>query len=114
VRSLSSFLKEIAASAGFVPVSDGDRKQKKNIARNTNQDVVLFKDFLRQTNLQKLGELTPHELDSSLKTFIISLRKYGELVVNHHFYLPQASKKDKVSEDEKLSPLPDQQYFARN
>ena len=77
---LCSFINEMAASR-FVNVSDEDISQfleeneNKNTARKTSQDVALFKTFLRERKLNDPEELTPLQLDASLRQFIVSVRK---------------------------------------
>ncbi|XP_067030910.1 uncharacterized protein KIAA1958-like [Acropora muricata] len=69
------------AAARFVNVSDEDISQfleeneNKNTARKTSQDVALFKTFLTERKLNDPEELTPLQLDASLRQFIISVRK---------------------------------------
>ena len=68
-------------SVRFVNVSDADISQfleeneNKNTARKTSQDVALFKTFLREGKLNDPEELTPLQLDASLRQFIVSVRK---------------------------------------
>ena len=52
--------------------------KNKNTARKTSQDVALFKTFLRERKLNEpadLEELTPLQLDTSLRQFVLSVRK---------------------------------------
>ena len=65
----------------FVNVSDQDISQfleeneNKNTARKTSQDVALLKNFLRERKVNDPEELTPLQLDASLRQFIVSVRK---------------------------------------
>ena len=69
------------AASRFVNVSDEDISQfleeneNKNTARKTSQDVALFKNFLRERKVNDPEELTPLQLDASLRQFIVSVRK---------------------------------------
>ena len=69
------------AAARFVNVSDEDISQfleeneNKNAARKTSQDVALFKTFLTERKLNDPEELTPLQLDASLRQFIISVHR---------------------------------------
>ena len=69
------------AAARFVNVSDEDISQfleeneNKNTARKPSQNVALFKTFLTDRKLNDPEELTPLQLDASLRQFIISVRK---------------------------------------
>ena len=80
VRIYYSFVNEMA-DARFVNVSDEDisqfleEKENKSTARKTSQDVTLFKTFLTERKLNDPEELTPLQLDASLRQFIISVRK---------------------------------------
>ena len=50
-------------------------KTRTRTARKTSQDVALFKTFLREGKLNDPGELTPLQLDASVRQFIVSVRK---------------------------------------
>ena len=69
------------AAARFVNVSDEDISQfleeneKTNTARKTSQDIALFMTFLTERKLNDPEELTPLQLDASLRQFINSVRK---------------------------------------
>ena len=70
------------ATSRFVNVSDEDISQfleeneNKNTARKTSsQDVALVKTFLRERKLNDPEELTPLQLDASLRQFRVSVRK---------------------------------------
>ena len=57
----------------YFPVSGRERKQEHG--KKTSQDVALFKTFLREGKLNDPEELTPLQLDASLRQFIVSVRK---------------------------------------
>ena len=69
------------AALRFVNVSDEDISQfleeneNKSTERKTSEDVALFKTFLWERKLNDPGELTPLQLDASLRQFIVSVRK---------------------------------------
>ena len=52
-----------------------EENENKNTARKTSQDIALLKTFLREWQQNDPEELTPLQLDASLRQFIVSVRK---------------------------------------
>ena len=52
-----------------------EESEKQETARKTSQDVALFETFLRERKLNDPEELTPLQLDASLRQFVLSVRK---------------------------------------
>ena len=74
--------KNMATSSRFVALNDDDinklvnEKDSKNTVRGIKRSVQLFREFLLEKKISSnFDELLPEDLNSYLKSFVVSLRK---------------------------------------